>query len=665
MYFKKILIANRGEIAVRVIHACHELAIAAVAVYSEADRAALHVRLADEAYRLGPTPAAQSYLRVEALIDAVQHSGAEAIHPGYGFLSERAHFAQACDNAGIVFIGPTAHAIEQMGSKIEAKRLAIAHDVPVVPGYDGADQSLERLATEAERIGYPLLIKASAGGGGKGMRTVTRAADFAAALAAAQREAQAAFGNAEVLLERLILRARHVEIQVLGDQHGTLLYLGERECSIQRRHQKIIEEAPSPALDPHLRARMGEAAVRVARAVGYTNAGTVEFMLDADGNFYFLEMNTRLQVEHPVTEAVFGRDLVQLQIAIAAGEPLAFGQSELLPRGHAIEARIYAEDPVAMLPAVGQVVVFDPPVGPGIRNDVGLSSGDEVTTAYDPMLAKLIVYAPDRAAAIRRMQQALHDYAVVGLTTNIPLLQHIIADPAFAAGDTFTDFLTVNPIADALAAPHPTPFEVIVLAALWQVSEFQLPADPWATPWGIKGNDLRVRLRNDVLHEVVLQAQDAGWHLILAGESHQVISIARRDALLVAQIDGRHVRAHIARVNGALLVSYGGRSYRLGLDEGLSIDDLLQQSSNAPGHAALTAPMPGTIISVLVAVGQRVAAAQPLVIMEAMKMEHTLAAPHAGLVAAVPFNVGQSVSAGATLVELDAADPASIETANP
>nr|WP_276522255.1 acetyl-CoA carboxylase biotin carboxylase subunit [Kallotenue papyrolyticum] len=655
-----MLIANRGEIAVRIIRACRELGLRSVAVYSEADRAALHVRLADEAYPIGPAPAVESYLRIERIIAVAQQAGADAIHPGYGFLSERAPFARACEQAGIIFVGPPAEAIERMGSKIEAKRLAAAHDVPVVPGYDGDDQSPERLMAEAERIGFPLLIKASAGGGGKGMRVVRDGAAFAAALEGAQREAKAAFGDDAVLLEKLIERPRHVEIQVLADAHGNVIYLGERECSIQRRHQKIIEESPSVALTPELRARMGEAAVRVARAVGYRNAGTVEFVLDPDGNFYFLEMNTRLQVEHPVTEFVTGLDLVQLQLRVAMGEPLPVSQAEIALRGHAIEARIYAEDPVTLLPSIGRVAVFAPPEGPGIRNDAGVASGDEVTVNYDPMLAKLIVHAPSRAAAIARLQRALDEYAVLGVTTNIPLLQAIVAHPAFAAGATTTDFLETHAIADALRAQTNLPDVVAVAAALADLSAAAPASDPWARLWRAGGAEARREYRWGDQRVVLWTAQldEQTWRVRSAERQYTARLIARRGSALALALDGEQHLVHLTRdVDGALLLAYRGRAYRLTAVAGLSVDALAAVAAGMTGHLSLAAPMPGTIVKVLVEPGARVEANQPLIVLEAMKMEHTIIAPHSGVVEAVSYGVGALVNGGATLIELAAEEP--------
>ncbi len=652
--FNKVVIANRGEIAVRIIRACRELGIRAVAVYSEADREALHVRLADEAYAIGPASATNSYLRADTIVEVARMCDAEAIHPGYGFLSERAHFARACAEAGIVFVGPPAEAIELMGSKIASKRLAVAQDVPVVPGYDGADQDAATLAVEAERIGYPLLIKASAGGGGKGMRVVNAAAEFGAALEGAQREALTAFGDDAVLLEKLIVRPRHVEIQIMADAHGNVVYLGERECSIQRRHQKIVEESPSVALTPELRARMGQAAVRVARAVGYHNAGTVEFMLDAAGQFYFLEMNTRLQVEHPVTEGVTGIDLVQLQLAVAAGQPLPFAQADVTLRGHAIEVRVYAEDPVTMLPSIGQVALFTPPEGPGVRNDVGVASGDDVGVNYDPLLAKLIVTAPTRQAAIGRLQRALADYAVLGVTTNLPLLQAIMTHPAFSAGDTTTDFLQTYAVAEALQAPAEVPSLVLYGAALSDLLAPAAHADPWAHLWRARGAKQLLRYQVGET-EYVVEAAERGaqmWQLAVGEHAADVRVVAWRDQNLTLGVDDTHVRLSVVRGADSIMVARNGHSYRLQRTQPLSID-AVGGGQVVGGQSNLQAPMPGTIVKVLVQAGSAVVANQPLLVMEAMKMEHTIVAPYAGVVTAVHFSAGQLVPGGATVIELD------------
>jgi len=451
--FDKVLVANRGEIALRVIRACRELGVASVAVYSEADARAPHVREADEAVLLGPAPSSESYLKGDRIIAAAQRVGAQAIHPGYGFLSEREWFARAVRDAGLTFIGPPAEAIAAMGSKTAARELAIAAGTPVVPGTTSALRDADEAAEVAERFGYPVLLKAAAGGGGKGMRVVHRREELAGALASAQREARNAFGDDAVYVEKYIVGPRHVEIQVLGDQHGTMLHLGERECSIQRRHQKMIEEAPSVAVTPELRARMGQAAVAAARAAGYTNAGTCEFLLDASGAFYFLEMNTRIQVEHPVTELVMGLDLVQWQLRVAAGERLPFTQEALVPRGWAIECRITSEDPAnGFLPSTGRVQYLHVPTGPGVRWDGGIETGSEVTLYYDPMLAKLIVWAPDRAQAIARMHRALLELTIDGVDTSRDFHLRVMENADFRAGAIEIQWLERH-LAELTAAP--------------------------------------------------------------------------------------------------------------------------------------------------------------------------------------------------------------------
>ena len=442
LMFKKILIANRGEIAVRVVRACHEMGIAAVAVYSEVDRASLHVRKADEAYPIGAAAAQDSYLNIEKILDAAKKSGADAIHPGYGFLSENAKFARACEGAGVKFIGPTAAAMEAMGSKTRARQAMEGAGVPLVPGTSRGLESGEQAREIARRIGYPVMLKAAAGGGGKGMRLVHAEEDLQGALEGARSEAERAFGDGEVYIEKAIVDPRHIEMQVLADEHGNTVYLGERECSLQRRHQKVVEEAPSPVVDGDMRWRMGEVAVRVAKAAAYTNAGTVEFLVDRQKNFYFLEMNTRLQVEHPVTELVTGLDLVHLQIRIAIGEPLPFRQEEVRIRGHAIECRIYAEDPDNnYFPSPGKITLLLAPSGPGIRRDSGMYEGWTVPMEYDPLLAKLIGYGSDRAQAVGRLQRALNEYFVGGIKTNISLFRRILSNPDFQAAKIDTGFL--------------------------------------------------------------------------------------------------------------------------------------------------------------------------------------------------------------------------------
>jgi acetyl-CoA carboxylase, biotin carboxylase subunit len=453
---RKILIANRGEIAVRIARACREMGIASVAVYSDADRAALHVLRCDEAYRLGPAPAAESYLRTDLILAIAQQCGADAIHPGYGFLSENAAFADACSDAGIIFIGPPAAAMRMLGSKTAARRTADKAGVPCVPGSRQGLESYAEAVTAANQAGYPVMLKAAAGGGGKGMRRVDSESDLKSALEAASSEAERAFGNGEVYIEKLILNPRHIEIQLIADQHGNCVYLGERECSVQRRHQKVIEEAPSSVVTPGLRARMGQAAVALAKSANYTNAGTIEFLVDRDLNFYFLEMNTRLQVEHPVTELVTGIDLVQLQIHVAEGRPLPFTQDQIQLRGHAIECRIYAEDPDnGFFPSPGKITRLATASGPGIREDSGVYEGWTIPLDYDPMLSKLIAYAPTRAAAIDRLRRALSEYFIGGVAANLSLFERILDDPAFRSADIDTGYLDRLLSEARLASPKP------------------------------------------------------------------------------------------------------------------------------------------------------------------------------------------------------------------
>jgi acetyl-CoA carboxylase biotin carboxylase subunit len=497
MDITRLLVANRGEIALRIIRACREMGIETVAVYSDADATARHVRAADFAVRLGPAPASESYLKIAAVIEAARAAGANAVHPGYGFLSERAAFAEACAAAGLMFVGPPAGAIERMGSKIGARALMEQAGVPVVPGRTPGDQTDTGVAAAAQEIGFPVLIKASAGGGGKGMRTARDAKTLEEAIPAARREAQAAFGDGTLYVERLIERPRHVEIQIFADDHGNAVHLFERECSVQRRHQKIIEESPSPALTPEIRDRMGAAAVAAARTAGYRNAGTIEFLLEGDGaaaRFYFLEMNTRLQVEHPVTELVTGTDLVRAQLLVAMGRPLPWRQAELAQRGHAIECRVYAEDPAnGFLPQAGPLRLYREPSGPGIRIDSGVEEGTDVPVQYDPMLAKLIAFAETRAQAIERATAALRDFPILGVRTNVAFLIKVLEHPAFRAGRVHTGFVDEH-LASLLEAPAPS---AAALAAAAFVRAAPRPAagaggqsasaaDPWSdlTGWG-------------------------------------------------------------------------------------------------------------------------------------------------------------------------------------
>ncbi|ABG04662.1 3-methylcrotonoyl-CoA carboxylase, alpha subunit [Rubrobacter xylanophilus DSM 9941] len=652
MSFGKLLVANRGEIAVRIFRACRELGIRTVAVYSEADEGSMHRRMADEAYPIGPAPASESYLNIERLVEVILESGAEAVHPGYGFLAESAAFARAVREAGAVWVGPPPEAMEAMALKVRAKEIARRAGVPTVPGYDGEDASEERLAAEARRIGYPVLIKASAGGGGRGMRAVARPQDFLEAVRAARREALSAFGDGSVFLEKFIEHPRHIEVQVIGDEHGKVLHLFERECSIQRRHQKVIEEAPSPALEPELREEICSAAVRLAREAGYRNAGTVEFLLDGEA-FYFLEMNARLQVEHPVTEMVTGTDLVQLQLAVAAGEPLPLSQEALSFRGHAIEARIYAEGEGG-LPAGGRLLLFAPPEGPGIRNDVGVESGDQVPVHYDPMISKLIVFAPTRRMAVRRLRRALEDYTVLGVPTNLPLLRRIAENAAFEAGETTTDFLERHRLAEP-PVEIPVPEEAVMLAAAGELASCGRGDDPFAAgPWRHLGS-VRLRYRTgDSWHRV--EAERLGgrrFRLVQGGEEAEVEVLAFRNGELHATVDGRPVRAGIALEDGAVRVSLGGTVYELFRPRPPEVDEAGGAAAEAAG---LVAPMPGTVVKVVAEEGQRVEEGQPLLVLEAMKMEQPVTAPHAGVVRSLPYKEGDLVPGGAVLAEIERED---------
>jgi 3-methylcrotonyl-CoA carboxylase alpha subunit len=649
MSFGRLLIANRGEIAVRIIRACRELGIESVAVYSEADEGAMHRRLADEAYFIGPAPATESYLNVEGLIEAVKASGAEAVHPGYGFLAESAAFARAVEETGATWVGPPPEAMDAVGFKIRAKELAHRADVPTVPGYNG-EGSEERLAQEAKEIGYPVLVKASAGGGGRGMRAVARPQDFVEAVRGARREAEAAFGDGSVFLEKLLEDPRHVEVQVIGDQQGNVLHLYERECSIQRRHQKVVEEAPSPALDPELRESMCAAAVRLAREAGYQNAGTVEFLLDGE-DFYFLEMNARLQVEHPVTELVTGVDLVHLQLAVAAKEKLPLSQEAVTLRGSAIEVRLYAEDATG-LPAGGRLLAFVPPEGPGLRNDAGVETGDEVSLHYDPMLAKLIVAAPDRPSAVRRLRRALSDYVVLGVPTNLPLLRRVLDHRAFAAGETTVRFLEEHRITEAPPEP-PVPREAVLLAALGELS-LVATAEPFAAgPWRNLGA-VRLNYRaGEREYEVEVERSGVGKLRLRLDDRESVVeSFSAHDGKIYAIVDDEAVTADLALDDGAILISLGGESHRLTKPPPPDVDGAGPGGADTTG-ASLTAPMPGTVVRVLVEEGDEVEEGQLLLVLEAMKMEQPVTAPHAGRVVSLPYDEGALVPGGAVLAEME------------
>ncbi|WP_120009139.1 acetyl/propionyl/methylcrotonyl-CoA carboxylase subunit alpha [Teichococcus vastitatis] len=660
--FRKILIANRGEIACRVIATARRMGISTVAVYSEADQNALHVGKADEAWPIGPAPARQSYLSVDAILDAARRSGAEAIHPGYGFLSENAEFAAACEAAGLVFIGPPAAAIRAMGSKAESKMLMERSGVPLVPGYHGAAQDLPVLRAAAERIGFPVLVKASAGGGGKGMRVVERLEELAAALDGARHEALASFGDGRLLIEKYLQRPRHIEIQVFADQRGETVSLFERDCSIQRRHQKVIEEAPAPGMDPARRQAMGGAAIAAARAVGYVGAGTVEFIAEGD-KFYFMEMNTRLQVEHPVTEMVTGLDLVEWQLRVAAGEPLPLPPGGLRLRGHAIEARIYAEQPERdFQPSTGQLShLRQPREVPGrVRVDTGVREGDAITPHYDPMIAKLVVWGEDRAAAVRQLTSALAAYQVVGVQTNLRLLAGIAAHPAFAAAELDTGFIARH--AAALLPPDAVPgIAVWAAAALALLRDQRIAlaaqsADGGASPWSVPDG---WRLNAAAAQELVFHHGDgpamlvkawplaeAAFRLDLPGGT--VTAALRQNAaenrLL---LDGVSRRLELLRQGDAVTVILDGQIHRL-----TWIDPLAPPRKLAPAQGRLRAPIPGRVTRLLVQAGDRVARHAPLLVMEAMKTELTLRAPAAGLVETIRHGVDELVEEGTELIRL-------------
>jgi 3-methylcrotonyl-CoA carboxylase alpha subunit len=559
--FKKILIANRGEIACRVIKTARSMGIATVAVYSEADANARHVRLADEAVLIGPPAARESYLLPERILDVARQTGAEAVHPGYGFLSENEGFAEACARAGIVFIGPPAAAIRAMGSKSAAKALMQEAGVPLTPGYHGDNQDPSFLAARADSIGYPVLIKASAGGGGKGMRRVDRAADFEAALASCKREARNSFGDEHVLVEKYVLRPRHIEIQVFGDTHGNCVYLFERDCSVQRRHQKVLEEAPAPGMTPERRAAMGKAAVDAAKAVGYVGAGTVEFIANQDGSFYFMEMNTRLQVEHPVTEMITGLDLVEWQLRVASGEPLPLSQEQLEIDGHAIEARIYAEDPdKGFLPSTGRLLhLSPPPESDHVRIDTGVEQGDEITPHYDPMIAKLIVWGADRRQALARMRQALAQYRIVGVSNNVDFLARLVAVPSFANAELDTGLIEREQ-ALLFPAAGEVPVDVWLVAALAELLREQFlarkkaaqavdPHSPWRAldGWLLNGRAQRkLALRfGETVKEIIISATAGGHQLALDGQQVFARGMLGADSELHAQLGERRVRAAV------------------------------------------------------------------------------------------------------------------------
>ncbi len=653
--FSKILIANRGEIACRIIRTAKALGYRTVAVYSDADADALHRRQADEAVRIGPPPAQDSYLNVDALLAAAKLAGADAVHPGYGFLSENAAFAEACARAGFVFIGPPAAAIAAMGNKARAKALMQAAGVPCVPGYQGPDQSDERFIKEGRRIGFPLMVKAAAGGGGRGMRLVASADDLANALARARSEAAGAFGSDELILEHAVSDARHIEIQVFADQHGNVIHLGERDCSIQRRHQKVIEETPSPAVSTELRSNMGDAAVAAARAIGYVSAGTVEFLLDQSGKFYFLEMNTRLQVEHPVTEAVTGVDLVAWQLQVAAGERLPLDQHEVRFSGHAIEARLYAEDPHKnFLPQTGTLVDWRPASGAGVRIDHGLAPGQCVSPFYDPMLAKVIAHGATREQACRRLLVALEDTVALGLTTNRSFLIAMLRHPAFAAAEATTTFIQryFPAGSDAMRRPQ-ADLRTLAIAAvlLFEDRRHRAASASRATMnWsstGIAVWPLRLTL-SDVHHAASIMAVGPDGYLVLLGKEEVEVAIVERgERSLRFTAFGLQQIARFALQDGVLHLDLDGTT--------VAVRETALEAAGSgrrDGSSRLVAPMNGAIVGVLARAGDRVIRGQRVVVLEAMKMQHEISAERDGTIEKILVNPGEQVAARQLLAVL-------------
>ena len=666
--FDKILIANRGEIACRVARTAKRLGIRTVAVYSEADANALHVASCDEAWLIGPAHPRESYLRGDRILEVAKKSGAQAIHPGYGFLSENAEFARACRKAGVIFIGPPPAAIDAMGSKSAAKALMEKAGVPLVPGYHGEAQEAAAFAKEAGRIGYPVLIKASAGGGGKGMRVVNQAGEFAEALASAKREAASSFGDDRVLIEKYLARPRHIEMQVFADTHGNCVHLFERDCSVQRRHQKILEEAPAPGMGAARRKQMGDAAVAAAKAVGYVGAGTVEFIAEPDGRFYFMEMNTRLQVEHPVTEMITGLDLVEWQLRVASGEKLPLAQEQVSIKGHSIEARVYAEDPArGFLPTAGRVEhLRQPRQGEHVRIDSGVQAGDEVGVHYDPMIAKLIAWDYDRPAALRRLRTALSEYQIAGITTNLSFLSAVTANSDFAEAGSEPGGLDTGLIERNRAAlfpePVPAPDEILAIAALSEslrmdreaallAARSSDPNSPWHSRHGWRLNEDNhhafVFMDAGQRKQIVAHFRGGGYLLELPGGGSVTASASHGgDGEIDVELDGKRSRATVVPRTGELAIFAGGKSYRLEFEKPATTEE-----EDPSGR--LVSPLPGSVIQVLVGIGETVAKGQALMIVEAMKMEHTISAPRRGTVRQIYFSKGEQVAEGAQLLEFE------------
>ncbi len=660
--FAKILIANRGEIACRVTRTARRMGIATVAVYSDADAQSRHVALADEAFRIGPPEAKDSYLRGDRILEAAVSSGASAIHPGYGFLSENAEFAERCARAGITFVGPPPEAIRAMGDKSGAKTIMEKAGVPLVPGYHGGDQAPKFLLDEAERIGFPVLVKAAAGGGGKGMRAVEHKAEFDAALAACRREALSAFGDERVLLEKYLDRPRHIEIQLFADRHGGRVHLFERDCSVQRRHQKVLEEAPAAGIADDRRREMGEAALLASGAVGYVGAGTVEFLVDRGGAFFFMEMNTRLQVEHAVTEMITGLDLVEWQLRIAAGEKLPLAQKDLRISGHAIEARVYAEDPHRdFLPASGRIAHLRLPAeSDKVRVDTGVRSGDAITVYYDPLIAKLIVRDSDRPAALEQMRKALGEFEIAGLATNLGFLYRLVQDRDFVRAD-FDTGLIERHRSELLAPSAPAGEDALTLAALSQLDsglrgEARRSGDrfsPWSLADGWRSNQDGVQLlvfqEGESRHAVTAHRRGGDFELEFADRRRQVKSYRREDWRLTAQLEDATVEGSVVRLGSRIEVFLPGRHHILEMH-----DPLRQELAFESRTGDLEAPMPGKIIAIFVAAGDAVEKDAALLILEAMKMEHTIRAPARGRIARILCRVGEQVGEGAELIDFEA-----------
>ncbi len=649
----KILVANRGEIALRVIRSARAMGYRSVAVFSEADRDAPHVAQADEAVCIGPAAVSESYLRVEAILDAAAKTGADAIHPGYGFLSENAGFARACEERGIVFIGPSAEAIELMGSKRLSKIAMLEAGVPCVPGYEGAEQGDERLISEAKTIGFPLMVKASAGGGGRGMRLVERADELAEQIRTARSEALSAFGSDELILEKAVQQPRHIEIQVFADKQGNCIYLGERDCSVQRRHQKVVEEAPSPFVDEALRQRMGEAAVAAAQACQYRGAGTVEFLVDAERNFYFLEMNTRLQVEHPVTEMITGLDLVEWQLRVASGEPLPLQQSELVLKGHAVEVRLYAEDPRAQfMPQTGVIARWQTPQRDGFRLDSGIVEGQWVSPHYDPMLAKMICWAPSREEALRRLASAVQDSVLLGVNNNKLFLQNVLRHPQFIAGQATTAFIDQHCSEDASLADTGPALSCLARAALLYFQKGVAQAD--------SGFAWRRSAPQSYVFSLACGGRRYTVNLQAEGERRWVSVAGEQLELGLLSADGQYC---VVEEQGVIRrFSYAFDGDRLYLDDGsghYAFDDLSHapaEVAGAAGSGQVKASMDGAIVEVLVGVGEAVTKGQTLVVLEAMKMEHPLKAGVDGVVSSISCERGMQVKARQLLAEVSAAE---------